>query len=347
MHDGQLLATIQRTVSILVHDDTTTASLLDFEPEIATFLEDLTEGLRAEEKHLPCKYFYDARGSKLFEQICQLDEYYLTRSELAIMQQFAPEMAEQIGPGTMLVEYGSGSSVKTRLLLDALRDVVAYVPIDISRRHLQQSAEELSAAYPSIEVLPVCADFTAQFDLPVPARAPTHREIYFPGSTIGNFQPAGAAMLLGHFAQLCGTGGGLLIGIDLKKDVTTIEAAYNDRQGVTAEFNLNLLRRCNRELGANFAIDQFRHEAIYNEADGRVEMYLISQRDQLVRVGDETFEFCRGERICTEYSHKYAIDEFERIAAVAGFSLAHEWTDAQRNFAVLYFENRDPRNGVD
>jgi dimethylhistidine N-methyltransferase len=304
-------------------------------------------GLRAEEKHLPSKYFYDARGSKLFEQICQLDEYYLTRSELAIMQRFAPEMADQIGPGTMLIEYGSGSSVKTRLLLDALKDPVAYVPVDISRRHLQQSAEELSVVYPLIEVLPVCADFTADFDLPIPDRAPTHSEVYFPGSTIGNFQPPDAAMLLDHFATLCGTGGGLLIGIDLKKDVETIEAAYNDRQGVTAEFNLNLLRRINCELGADFALDQFRHQAIYDECDGRIEMYLISQCDQSVRIGDETFEFRRGEHVCTEYSHKYAMDEFEQIAAAAGLCLRHEWTDDRRFFAVLYFENRGARTVVD
>lgn len=330
-----------------MHYDVTSNSLLDFEPATTTFLEEVMEGLSAEEKYLSCKYFYDARGSKLFERICQLDEYYLTRSELAIMQQFAPEMADQIGPGTMLVEYGSGSSVKTRLLLDALQDLVAYVPIDISRRHLQESAKELSAVYPQVEVLPVCADFTTEFELPVPARGPSHSEIYFPGSTIGNFQPADAAMLLGHFAQLCGTGGGLLIGIDLKKDVETIEAAYNDRQGVTAEFNLNLLHRCNRELGADFAVDQFRHEATYNEVEGRIEMHLVSQRDQSVRIGNETFEFERGERVCTEYSHKYAIEEFEQIAAGAGFVLAHKWTDAQRNFAVLYFENRGARTAAD
>jgi dimethylhistidine N-methyltransferase len=286
---------------------------------------------------LPCKYFYDQRGSELFDQICQLDEYYLTRSELALMDQFAPEMGAQIGPGAMLVEYGSGSSVKTRYLLDGLPDAVAYVPVDISGDHLQQTARELARDYPRIEILPVWADFTQDFALPRSVRTPTHSAVYFPGSTIGNLLPGPATGLLRRITRMCSTGGGLLIGIDLKKDAATIEAAYNDRLGVTAEFNLNLLRRINRELGADFDLDQFFHRACYNGELGRVEMHLVSRRAQAVTFGGETIEFDRGETICTEYSHKYTVDEFAAVAAAAGLTLRREWTDKGRQVAVLHF----------
>jgi dimethylhistidine N-methyltransferase len=301
------------------------------------FLRDVLLGLRATSKRLPCKYFYDKRGSELFDRICLLDEYYLTRSELAIMDRFAPEMGEQIGAGAMLVEYGSGSSVKTRYLLDGLPDPAAYVPVDISGEHLQQTSRELARDYPRIEVLPVCADFTKDFALPLSTRAATHAAVYFPGSTIGNFLPSQAAELLRRITRLCGTGGGLLIGIDLKKDMATIEAAYNDRLGVTAEFNLNLLRRINSELGADFDLGQFFHRAHYNSQLGRVEIYLVSRRAQAVTIGGETIEFAADETICTEYSHKYTVDEFATIAAAAGLSLHREWTDKNRYFAVLHF----------
>src|SRR4051812_8005440 len=283
-----------------------------------TFMRDVLAGLRSEPKRLSCKYFYDRRGSELFERICQLDEYYLTRSELAIMDQFAPEMGAQIGSDAMLVEYGSGSSVKTRYLLDALPDAAAYVPVDISGELLRQSARELARDYPRIEILPVCADFTKHFALPLLTRSATHTAVYFPGSTIGNFLPMGATEVLCRVAKICGKGGGLLIGIDLKKDAVTIEAAYNDRLGVTAEFNLNLLHRMNRELGANFKVDQFLHQALYNSHLGRVEMYLVSRRTQAVTIGGQSFAFSAGETICTEYSHKYTVDEFASIAATSG-----------------------------
>lgn len=301
------------------------------------FMRDVLAGLRTEPKHLLCKYFYDQRGSALFERICQLDEYYLTRSELAIMDQFAPEMGAQIGPGAMLVEYGSGSSVKTRYLLDALSDAVAYVPVDISGELLRQSSQELARDYPRIEILPVCADFTRHFALPLSTRDATHVAVYFPGSTIGNFLPSRAAELLRRIARLCGAGGGLLIGIDLKKDAAMIEAAYNDRLGVTAEFNLNLLHRMNRELDADFDVDQFFHKARYDSDLGRVEMQLVSRRAQAVKIGGQTFEFAPAERICTEYSHKYRVSEFATIAAAAGLSLHNQWTDKNGYFAVLHF----------
>jgi dimethylhistidine N-methyltransferase len=305
------------------------------------FMRDVLAGLRAEPKRLPCKYFYDKKGSELFERICELDEYYLTRSELAIMDQFAPEMGAQIGSGAMLVEYGSGSSVKTRYLLDALPDAVAYVPVDISGELLRQSARELARDYPRIEILPVCADFTKHFALPHSTRSATHAAVYFPGSTIGNFPPRGATDVLSRVAKICGKGGGLLIGIDLKKDAVTIEAAYNDRLGVTAEFNLNLLHRMNHELGADFNVDQFSHRAHYNSHLGRVEMYLVSRRTQTVTIGSQSFAFSADETICTEYSCKYTVDEFASIAAAAGLALHAQWTDKDRRFAVLHFAVAD------
>jgi dimethylhistidine N-methyltransferase len=301
------------------------------------FLRDVIAGLRSTPKQLPCKYFYDRRGSELFDRICQLDEYYLTRAELALMDQFAPEMGAQIGAGAMLVEYGSGSSVKTRYLLDGLPDPVAYVPVDISGDHLQQTAGELARDYPRIEILPVCADFTKDFALPRSRQPASHAAVYFPGSTIGNFLPGEAVALLRRITRMCGTGGGLLIGIDLKKSIPTIEAAYNDRLGVTAEFNLNLLRHINRELGADFDLDRFFHQARYNAELGRVEMHLISRRAQTVTLGGETVEFEPGETICTEHSHKYTVDEFAAVASAAGLTLRREWTTEKREFAVLHF----------
>ena len=301
------------------------------------FLRDVLNGLRAPQKHLPSKYFYDRRGSELFDVICELDEYYPTRCEMAVMDRFAGEMGEQIGAGAMLVEYGSGSSVKTRYLLDGLEDPVAYVPVDISGDYLQSTARKLARDYPHIEILPLCGDFTDDLVLPRPSRPASHAAVYFPGSTIGNFLPAQAASLLRRITALCGSGGGLLIGIDLKKDVAIIEAAYNDRSGITAEFNLNLLRRINRELNADFDLNQFQHRAVYNRDLGRVEMYLISRRAQVVAVGRELIEFAPGEVICTEYSHKYMVDEFTAMASSAGLTIRRVWTDDKGYFAVLHF----------
>jgi dimethylhistidine N-methyltransferase len=300
------------------------------------FLNDVRAGLRAAAKSLPCKYFYDKRGSELFDRICLLEEYYLTRAELSIMERGAIEMGKQIGQGVRLVEYGSGSSVKTRYLLDALPEAAAYVPVDISGQHLEQTAAELAADYPRIEILPVCADFTQEFALPQPTRVASHTAVYFPGSTIGNFLPARATELLRNISSLCGPGGGLLIGIDLKKNVATIEAAYDDPQGVTAAFNLNLLRRINRELGADFNLTEFRHRAIYNSDLGRVEIDLVSRQAQAVKIAGEVYEFGEGEAIRTEYSHKYTIDEFAALSAPAGLMLHHQWTDEAQNFAVLH-----------
>lgn len=312
------------------------ATLLDFEPAVESFYDDVVEGLSGDAKSLPCKYFYDERGSQLFDQICELEEYYLTRTELAIMRQHAGEIAEQIGPGVMLVEYGSGSSIKTRLLLDKLQNPAAYVPVDISRDHLEASANRLLDIYPDLEVLPVCADFTEEFELPESTVTATHNAVYFPGSTIGNFRPEAARAMLVQIVELCGCGGGLVIGVDLQKDAATLESAYDDREGVTADFNLNLLHRINRELDGDIEVDQFEHRAWYNEAMNRIEISLVSQCDQTIGVRDRAFEFADGESIHTEYSHKYTVEGFAELAADAGLTLRKHWTDERKRFAVLH-----------
>ena len=310
--------------------------LVDLEPASDHFREDVLAGLTKPTKSLPCKYLYDERGSALFERICELDEYYPTRTELAIMRRHVGEMAAELGPRCFLVEYGSGSSVKVRLLLDHLDDPVAYVPIDISKEHLLRSAVELSKLYPKLEVLPVCADFTQRIELPECQRFNSHTVIYFPGSTIGNFTHLEARAFLRGAAELCGSGGGLLIGVDLKKDAATLEAAYNDRTGVTAEFTTNLLARMNRELGADFQLDRFRHVATYNRDEGRVEIRLVSLCPQTVKVGGLSISFEKGEAIRTEYSHKYSLAEFRLMAAAAGFTTQRVWTDPRDLFSVQY-----------
>ncbi|NNL86179.1 MAG: L-histidine N(alpha)-methyltransferase [Myxococcales bacterium] len=306
------------------------------DPGFEAFLADVTEGLRASPKTLPCKYFYDERGSRLFDDICELEAYYPTRTELKIMRDAAPEIASALGSAVRLVEYGSGSSIKTRILLDHLRDPAAYVPVDISAEHLTRSAAELSSAYPGLKVLPVCADFTRDFPLPeVPEAKRT--VVYFPGSTIGNFSPKDAAEFLRGVADLCGPGGGLLIGVDLVKDRPVLERAYNDEEGVTAAFNLNLLRRLNRELGANFELDGFLHVARWNPEESRIEMHLTSERDQQVQLGEHTFSFAKGETIHTESSYKYRLESFARLAAEAGFDRSEVWTDERDWFSVQLF----------
>lgn len=312
------------------------ADPLDSPRNTEKFLHEVLAGLNSRPRRLPCKYFYDEQGSQLFEQICDLDEYYLTRTELAIMQRSAAEMGDRIGPRVMLVEYGSGSSIKTRILLDHLTDPIACVLVDLSCEHLQQTAARIASDYPAIEIIPVCQDFTGEIELPAARQRASRRVVYFPGSTVGNFEPQETRTLLAGIARLCGEKGGLLIGIDLQKDTATLEAAYNDRAGVTAEFNLNLLRRINRELGGDFNIERFAHRSIYNTDQHRIEMHLVSQSEQIVSIGQHKFQFAVGESICTEYSHKYSIGGFAELAAEAGFTLDKHWTDEDRLFAVLY-----------
>lgn len=314
---------------------TTSLELLDLEPAVEQMARDVVEALsRSPQKELPTQYLYDERGSALFDKICELPEYYPTRTELAIMEQHAAAMATAAGPGALVIEYGSGSSVKTRRLLEQLEQPAGCVLVDISREHLLRSADELAARFPEVEVLPVCADFTTPFEIPTPAATVQSRVVYFPGSTIGNFLPSNATRLLQQMAEQVGPGGGLLIGTDLRKDPAMLEAAYNDAQGVTAAFNLNLLRRINRELSANFDLDGFRHEAIYDEELGRIEMLLLSRHAQEVTVAGQSFWLSAGETIRTEFSHKYAVEGFHRLAAKAGFAPQQVWTDPNSLFAV-------------
>jgi dimethylhistidine N-methyltransferase len=307
-------------------------------PATEVFRRDVLRGLARPQKELPCKYFYDAEGSRLFEEICELPEYYLTRCELAVLERHAGTMAGHLGPRCALIEYGSGSGRKTRLLLDRLQDPAAYVPVDINRDFLFRSAEALAASYPGLEVVPVCADFTRPFQLPTLRRNAARRAVYFSGSTIGNFGPPEAVGLLRNIARLVGPGGSLLIGVDLKKDPRILEPAYDDSRGVTAAFNLNLLARINRELGSDFRLDRFRHRALYDAEHDRIEMQLVSRGEQSVRIGNEVFAFAEGEVIRTEYSYKYGLEEFAELAVRAGLRRDEVWTDDRGLYSVQFFE---------
>lgn len=310
--------------------------LADFHPPRKDMLADVLHGLQSEEKWLSSMYFYDERGSKLFDEICELPEYYPTRTELAIMDANIEEICDLLGPHSMLVEFGSGSSLKTRELLEHMDDLAAYVPVEISREHLVNSAQQLQERFPGLEILPVCADFTQDFALPAPSHPPLRTLVYFPGSTIGNFDPDDALDLLRRMARLAGHGGGVLIGVDLEKDKATLERAYNDAAGVTAQFNLNILARINRELGANFDIDSFRHKAIWNPQRHRIEMHLESLREQSVTIRDHVIDFREGETIHTESSHKFTLPRFADIAAQAGLTVEHVWMDEKKLFSVQY-----------
>ena len=311
--------------------------LIDFHPPMADMRADVLVGLASVQKEIPPKYFYDEQGSHLFEDITRLPEYYLTRTENRIMEAFLPEMAELIGPGAAVIEFGSGTGEKIRRLLKHLENPVACVPVEISRSHLLASAQALAADHPQLEVVAVCADFTRSFALP-PITGARRNLVFFPGSTIGNFAPYEAVNLIKVMRQVAGMNGGLLIGADLVKDTRTLEAAYNDRQGITAAFNLNLLRRINRELNADFDLRAFRHQAIYNEDAQRIEMYLVSQQDQEASIGGHRVYLDTGERILTEYSYKYELDSFAALVARAGFKVQQVWADPQRRFSVQYLE---------
>lgn len=299
-------------------------------------LEAVLDGLSQPQKQISSKYFYDEKGSELFEAITRLPEYYLTDTEFDIMDRHVAAMADCIGATASLIEFGSGASRKVRLLLDNLHEPAAYVPVDISADFLAGVADELSADYPGIEILPVAADFTRTFALPNPKVMPLRNIVYFPGSTIGNFTPEGALDLLKVMHHEAGEDGGLLIGIDLQKDNAVIERAYNDSAGITAQFNLNILSHLNHLFNADFDISAYRHEAVYNETQGRIEMYLVSNRDQIVTVGKRQFSVLDGERILTEYSHKYTLEGFGKMLAATGFTMDRVWTDENEWFAVIY-----------
>jgi len=297
---------------------------------------DAIEGLSKNPKHLPSKYFYDERGSDLFEQICELEEYYPTDCEMEIMNQYIEEIAQITGQNIQLIELGSGSSLKTRLLLKNCKHMSMYVPVDISGNYLNEVAGKLRKEFPEIEIHPVAADYTLPFEIPE-AKNPTKRVVYFPGSTIGNFTQEKAIYFLYAIGARLNPGDGLLIGVDLKKDIAVLEAAYNDKKGITAEFNKNILIRLNRELKADFDVNLFRHRAFYNHDKDRIEMHLESLRDQKVQINGQQASFKEGETIHTENSHKYTIQEFEKLTG-ENFSRIKTWTDSRDYFSVHFFE---------
>ncbi|MBS7457405.1 L-histidine N(alpha)-methyltransferase [Coralloluteibacterium stylophorae] len=313
-------------------------ALHDLHPATDDIAADVRSGLSRRPKHLPSKYFYDARGSELFESICVQPEYYLTRTELRILRDRAGEIAQALGPRVRLVEYGSGAGIKTRLMLEALEDPVAYLPVEISRSALLESVAELAERYPGVEMLPVCADFTRPLTLPRVRREPARTAIFFPGSTLGNFDHRDACRLLAQMRAEMGRDGAAIVGIDLVKDRAELEAAYNDAAGVTAEFTLNLLARINRELGADFDLSKFRHRALYNPMAMRIETHIVSLQDQTVTVGDQRVHFAIGEPMLVEYSCKYTPDRFAALARRAGLAVSRLWTDADARFGIALLE---------
>ena len=297
------------------------------------FADAVLSGLARRPRSIPCRFFYDARGCELFEEITTLDEYYPTRTETALLEAHGEEIAALAGPGRILVEFGSGSSRKTSLLLGALGEVPAYIPIDIAAESLREAAEWLSGRHDGLTILPVIADFTATRVLPPIVRG-QKRLGFFSGSTIGNLTHAEARAFLNNAAQLLGPGSAFLVGVDLKKEISILLPAYDDGKGVTAQFNLNLLTRINRELGGTFDLTRFAHEAIYNEVAGRVEIYLRSLAEQIVRIKDRAFAFAEGERIHTENSHKYTVAEFQTLASASGWRPVKAWTDEADLFSL-------------
>jgi len=311
-------------------------SFHDLHPDTGSFLEEVIEGLSRPQKSLSPKYFYDERGSALFEQICLLPEYYPTRTELALMQTHGAEMAALLGRDCALIEFGSGSGQKTLELLGHMKPVV-YMPIDISGAQLKAYAQSLAARFPALHIAAVCADYSRDLELPEIARFEGHRRVaYFPGSTIGNFTVAEARAFLQGARRLVGPQGAMLVGVDLKKSEALLHAAYNDAQGVTAAFNLNLLARINRELDANFDLSGFRHSAFYNAELGRIEMHLVSLKEQSVALATSTFAFRPEETIHTENSYKYSVDEFRALAGEAGFRAERCWLDSAQLFSIHY-----------
>jgi L-histidine Nalpha-methyltransferase len=312
----------------------------DLAPGEESFRDAVLKGFAERRKSIPCQFLYDARGSALFEEICRLPEYYPTRTEISILAENAADIAAKMGPFARLVEFGSGGSHKARILLAALERPAAYVPVDISREHLRRAAAGVAADFPLLPVVAVCADYTAAFRLP-PLPGPGGKRVgFFPGSTIGNFEPAAAVRFLSNCAQILGPAGDMMIGVDLKKDRLILDAAYNDRAGVTAAFNLNLLGRINRELDGDLDLDRFAHRAFYNGREGRVEIYIESLAGQEARVAGRRFHFAAGELIHTEYSYKYAVPEVRALAARAGFRPVVTWTDPSDLFSLHYFRLR-------
>ncbi len=316
----------------------------DLSPELGDFRRELVTGLSAARKSIPCRFLYDARGSALFDRICKLPEYYPTRTELGILRQIAPEVAERVGPGAQMIELGGVNSLKARILLDALDEPAAYIPIDISRDHLRASAEAIYAEKAGLSVLAVCADYTQPFELPE-APGGGRRLGFFPGSTIGNLQPDEAIGFLATWVKKLGPGAAMIVGVDLRKDPAILEPAYDDAQGVTADFSRNLLVRANRELGSDFDIDAFAHRSRYDVPSGRIVINLESLKAQTVTIpsddGSIEIRFAQGERIHTEDSYKYSLEGFKTLASAAGFRPTAHWTDENQLFSVHYLETAE------
>jgi dimethylhistidine N-methyltransferase len=305
---------------------------------IDQFKEDVFYGLSQSPKSIPSKYFYDEQGSRYFECICRCKEYYVTRTETSIMKKYAQDMAQMIGDNCLVLEYGSGASLKTRHLFDHLSNPCAYIPIDICQRSLENTLSEFGRLYPALEVIPLCADFTQELQIPMPQNLFDRKLIYFPGSTIGNFPPISASDLLRQMHSSCLKGDLVLLGVDLRKPKKILLEAYNDRHGYTAAFNLNLLKRINYDLQGDFNLKNFSHEAVYNDREHCIDMYLISTTDQEVIVSDQTFYFYNGEHIHTESSYKYDLFELEQLTYSLGFLTSRIWTDQKKYFAVLLLE---------
>ena len=301
------------------------------------FRDEVLDGLSKSPRQLPYKFFYDQRGAQLFQEICDLPEYYITRTEIEILRLHGADMAKALGPQVELIGLGTGAGTKTRILLEELHNPAVYVSIDISKEQLEKSSARFREMFPTLQVLPVCVDYLEPFELPLPRRLSSRSVIYFPGSTIGNFEPETASEFLARLVDLAGDGGGLLIGVDLQKDRDVLERAYNDAAGVTAQFNKNLLVRINRELEADFDLNRWQHHAIYSPSEGRIEIYLISDNEQTVHIGAREFQFRAGEEILTEYSYKHTIAGFIELARQAGFHFEQVWTDDARWFGVFYF----------
>ncbi len=311
----------------------------DYEPRTSSVLKEVLAGLSQRQKSLSPKFLYDKKGSEIFEEICHLEEYYPTRAEEEILRTHGQEISTFIGDNAVIVEPGSGSGEKVRLILPHLSETRAYIPIEISKEILLRMTEEFQELFPTLKVLPVCMDFTEDLDLPLTlSNIPGKKVVFFPGSTIGNFATHEAVELLRSFSRLIGSGGGLLIGADLKKDYHVLERAYDDSQGVTASFNLNLLQRLNREVDAEFDLNNFQHKAVYNPELGRIEMHLVSRLHQMVRVNQTVFRFREGETIHTESSYKYSTGEFIDLCGKAKLSLKKIWKDEKGQFCVYYFE---------
>jgi dimethylhistidine N-methyltransferase len=308
----------------------------DRSPETAHMADEILAGLSASPKYFPSHYLYDERGLALFNEICETPEYYITRTEIAILDTAGEEIAQTIGAHAVVIAPGSGAGIKPRMLLDALHEPAAYVPIDISCEHLQESANEINRDFPTLRVAPICADFTNGLELPELDLPAERHVVYFPGSTIGNFNPGVRRDMLRMMRGLCTGDGGILIGVDLKKDVGTLEAAYDDAGGVSARFALNILTRLNRELEADCDLEQFTYGATYDAERGRIQMAIESLTDQTVHITGQPVEFAAGEKIRTEWSYKFSLEEFAALAEETGLRVQRVWTDPKNLFSIQY-----------